>query len=172
MARASRMGLRIASKPDSQDVCFISSGVGRRRFLAERTNLHPGSLVDVATGTRVGQVSALELVTVGQRKGLGAGPGGRRRYVLSVDPAEGKAVVGTRDDLLTQEVSISDLSWMDEPVPSGAVVAAQSSAHGAPGDAVYEEGKVHFFEPRPRVAPGQTVALYEGDRVLGAGRAT
>ena len=81
--RATAMGLRTASKPDSQDVCFITAAGGRRDFLGERIPLHAGRVVDSA-GNEIGHVDAVELVTVGQRRGLGAAVGaavvrGRRR---------------------------------------------------------------------------------------------
>jgi tRNA-specific 2-thiouridylase len=87
-AEARRLGLRTAGKPDSQDVCFIRSDEGRHRFLADRLELHPGRLVDHATGADLGAVEAVELVTVGQRRGMGHGDDGRRRFVTGA-PAPG-----------------------------------------------------------------------------------
>ena len=69
--RADALGLRTAAKPDSQDVCFITSAGGRREFLGDRMPLHPGRVVDTE-GRDVGAVDAVELVTIGQRRGLGA----------------------------------------------------------------------------------------------------
>ena len=66
-----QLGLRVADKPDSQEVCFVTAtGGGRRTFLGDRIGLRPGRLVDL-DGAEVGHVDAVELVTVGQRKGLG-----------------------------------------------------------------------------------------------------
>ena len=84
-AEARRLGLRTAAKPDSQDVCFIRSDQGRQGFLGERVALHPGRLVDHHTGDDLGEVDAVELVTVGQRRGMGHGTDGRRRFVTAVD---------------------------------------------------------------------------------------
>ena len=75
-ARAAELGLRTAAKPDSQDVCFITSTGGRHDFLGAGIPLHPARVVDAA-GSPVGEVPAIELVTVGQRKGLGLPGGGR-----------------------------------------------------------------------------------------------
>src|SRR5580704_11344824 len=80
-ARATELGLRTAAKPDSQDVCFITRAGGRQQFLAERIPLHAGRFLDQATGLEVGKMASLELVTVGQRRGIGdPRPGGERRY--------------------------------------------------------------------------------------------
>ncbi|MGH8979391.1 MAG: MnmA/TRMU family protein, partial [Acidimicrobiales bacterium] len=68
-AEASRLGLRTAAKPDSQDVCFIHGAEGREGFLRRRLELHPAAVVDARTGDRLGTVDAVELVTVGQRRG-------------------------------------------------------------------------------------------------------
>ena len=84
-ALASRIDLRTADKPDSQDVCFImSTSGGRTTFLGDRIPFHRASVVDTA-GDRLGEVEAVELVTVGQRKGLGLPGGGPKRYVVDVD---------------------------------------------------------------------------------------
>jgi tRNA-specific 2-thiouridylase len=171
-AKAAALRLRTAGKADSQDVCFITSGRGsdgsggRSGFLGERMSLHPGRLVDPG-GQVVGSVPAVELVTVGQRRGLGAGEGGARRYALSVEVASGTVTVGTEADLLVDGVSLGSLSWVDEPVRPGATILAQTSAHGTAREAVFEGHSLRWAQPARRVAPGQTVALYDGDRLLG-----
>lgn len=175
-ARAAVLGLRTAGKADSQDVCFITSGRGRGTaggrggFLAERMALHPGRMVDLG-GQVVGELPSVELVTVGQRRGLGAGPGGARRFALSVDVASETVVVGDEADLLTERVGLSRLTWVGEPVPPDATVLAQTSAHGLAREAVFEGNSLRWAQPQRRVAPGQTVALYEGDRVIGSASA-
>ena len=168
-ARAAALGLRTAAKPDSQDVCFISRGGGRRAFLAPRIPLHPGRVVDAVTGQQVGTVPAVELVTVGQRRGLGPGDG-VRRYAWSVDVATATVVAGTAAGACADEVVLDagSLSWVDGPVAPGTPVLAQTSAHGPAAPGVFEGGAVRWEEPQRRVAPGQTVALYDGDMVLGA----
>jgi len=74
-ALATSLHLRTAAKPESQDVCFILATRGRRSFLADRIDLHPGTVVDAHSGVGVGAVDAVELITVGQRRGLGIGGG-------------------------------------------------------------------------------------------------
>ena len=163
-------GLRTADKPDSQDVCFIlATDGGRTAFLGDRIPLRPGRVVDTA-GREIGTVPAVELVTVGQRRGLTTG-GGARRFALEVDTATATVVAGTEDELLTDRVVIVDETWTaGSAIPAGARVNVQTSAHGVARAATYEGGgRLALDAATRRVAPGQTVALYDGDVVLGAG---
>jgi tRNA-specific 2-thiouridylase len=187
-AHARRLGLRTAAKPDSQDVCFIGSVEGREGFLSRRVELHPAEVVD-ADGRPAGSVRAVELVTVGQRRGMGHGSDGKRRYVTHVDVAARRVTVGSADEVLRTSVVLagSTLTWVDRPLAPWARSVAQVSAHGrpvpctvvvrpadastdAPADA--DNIEVHFDDPQRPVAPGQTVALYDAldpDAVVGAG---
>jgi tRNA-specific 2-thiouridylase len=166
--RAARLSLRTAAKPDSQEVCFIPGAAGgRRRFLARRVALTPGRVVDKG-GAVVGTVPAVELVTVGQRRGLGLAAG-EPRYAVDVDVAAATVTVGSAGDLLVDAVRLTRTSWAGgDPVGR---VEAQCSAHGAAHPAAWDpaEGVVRFDEPVRRVAPGQSVVLYRGDEVLGGG---
>ncbi len=168
------IGLRTAHKPDSLDLCFVSSAVGRDGFLADRIDLHPGDLVDARTDQVIGAVSAVEMVTVGQRRGLGRGLGlgreGERRYALEVDVASRRVRVGSSEDLLTEIQPLDNLCWTSEPPPApGTRALAQASAHGPALDCSIEPGGVRYLKPARRAAPGQTVAIYDGDIVLGSG---
>jgi tRNA-specific 2-thiouridylase len=167
--RAAALGLRTATKPDSQDVCFITRG-GRSAFLAERLPLSPGELVD-RDGATVGQVEAVQLVTVGQRRGLGLGGGGQPRYALEVDVDRGRVVVGEAADMLIDRIELTAVGWSGAPARGAMTV--QCSAHGQPRPATIEptaDGvRVRFDAPVRRVAPGQSVVLYAEDRVLGGG---
>jgi tRNA-specific 2-thiouridylase len=177
MARS--LGLRTAAKPDSQDVCFITRAGGREAFLGARIGLHPGRLIDAATGQEEGKIPAVELVTVGQRRGLGDhSPGAPRRYALNVDVAAAAVTLGSLDHLLVDHVGLGELSWVDRPVRPGTTVEVQLSAHGRPvpgrfesGDAVQRtaDAVVHFRDRQRRTASGQSVVMYDGDRVLGGG---
>ena len=171
-ARAAALGLPTAAKPDSQEVCFVAAGPGqgpRERFLGERIQLHPGRLVDRATGSVVGTVAAVELVTVGQRRRLGFSSSGRL-YALEVDAASAMVTVGSEDDLLIDEVELTERTWVASPLPVGAVVLAQASAHGRPRPVRLTDSGVRYIDgPDRRVAPGQTIALYTGDQVVGSG---
>ena len=109
-ARARRLGLRTASKPDSQDVCFIGRAQGREGFLTGRIALHPAEVVD-ADGLPAGSVDAVELVTVGQRRGMGHGTDGARRYVTHVDVGTRRVVVGSAADVLRPSVLLAAPLW-------------------------------------------------------------
>jgi tRNA-uridine 2-sulfurtransferase len=167
-AEAARLGLRTADKSDSQEVCFIASTVGRGRFLTARTGLRPGVVVDTG-GRTVGRVDAVELVTIGQRRGLGLGGGhAEPRFVVDVDVATATVIVGERRELLTDEARFGSVTWADRPV--GGPVLAQCSAHGEPRPGVLspDRATLRWEVPRPRVAPGQTVVFYDGDEVVGS----
>ncbi len=170
--RATELGLRTAAKPDSQDVCFITAGAGRRAFLAGRTLLHEAEVVDVA-GATVGRVEAVELVTIGQRRGLGvAGGTGQPRYAVAVDVPGRRVVVAGAHDLLGDAVALESSTWVDRPPPPGAAVLAQCSAHGVPRPAAWRDGTVTWDQPERAVAPGQAVVLYDAadpGRCLGGG---
>jgi tRNA-specific 2-thiouridylase len=171
-AMAAELGLRTATKPDSQDVCFITSTGGRREFLGRRLPFHPADIVDTG-GRRLGRVDAVELVTIGQRKGLGLPGGGPKRFVLDVDRS--RVVVGDETDLLREAVAVGGVTWIDEPM-SGEVLV-QCSAHGQPAAATVApvDGgvTVAWHEPHRRIAPGQSIVFYDrsDSYVLGGGHA-
>jgi tRNA-specific 2-thiouridylase len=176
-AHAHRLGLRTAGKPDSQDVCFIGSVEGRQGFLADKIEFHPGSVVD-GEGRPAGSVEAIELVTVGQRRGMGHGSDGQRRYVVAVDLPSRRVTVGAAADVMTSVLTLPgpSLTWVDQPLADGDRAVAQVSAHGRPAPcsvACDDDGlRIHFDSPQRLVAPGQTVALYDAadpDAVVGAG---
>jgi tRNA-uridine 2-sulfurtransferase len=174
-AEAQALGLRTAGKPDSQDVCFITSSRGRLGFLGRRIDLRPGRVVDEA-GRDVGSVDAVELVTVGQRRGLGLPGGGAPRYVVDVDIPAATVRVGPEADLLCEQVSLERVVWSAGP-PVGArglSMVAQCSAHGPPRPARVapvgnDRAVVQFGRRERRVARGQSVVLYEGNEVIGGG---
>jgi tRNA-specific 2-thiouridylase len=165
---AAALGLPTASKPDSQDVCFITRAAGRADFLGRRIPLHPARVVDTA-GRDVGAVDAVELVTIGQRRGLQLHGGTARRYVLDVDPSARRVVVGGDEDLLEPSLRLGDV------VASGGEVRgevlAQCSAHGPARPATFDGSTLVWAEPQRRVAPGQSVVLYRDDLVVAGGLA-
>jgi tRNA-specific 2-thiouridylase len=165
-ARAAGLGLRTAAKPESMDVCFITRG-GRRQFLGSRGALAPGMVVDTA-GRELGRHRGVAAFTVGQRRGLGVAAG-ERRYVLDVDSSTATVVVGRMEELLRPEVVLRDLSFVDGPPAPGDDLAVQVRAHAIPVPGRLDGELVRFSRPQPRVAPGQVVALYRGDAVVGGG---
>ena len=168
-ADAARLGLRTATKPDSQDVCFITSVGGRSTFLGNRIPLRSAKVVDTS-GAAVGHVDAIEMVTIGQRKGLGMVGGGDPLYAVDIDAANGVVTVGSAADLQRPTVTLSNLVWSNQPVVGD--VRVQWSAHGATRlGHIDASGLIEWREPQRRIAPGQSVVLYDpADRhVLGGG---
>ncbi len=165
---AARLGLRTAQKPESMDVCFITRG-GREAFLAARAPARAGAIVDTA-GSTVGDHRGVAGFTIGQRRGLGVATG-ERRYVVDVDAPSATVTIGTRTDLLRDAVELRDLTFV-RGRPGAGVLSAQVRAHGGPVEVRLEAATVRFRRPEPRVAPGQVVALYDGDALVGGGIAT
>jgi tRNA-specific 2-thiouridylase len=170
-ARAHALGLRTAAKPDSQDVCFVSKSGGRRAFLAPRMPMASGRMVEVGSGADVGAVDAVQLVTVGQRRGLSPSGGHTRRYAIAVDVAAGTVLVGSDADLRVDHVELEQCSWVAGPPPPAAALEAQVGAHGTPVAAQWDAAmaRVLFARAERRVAPGQSVVLYDGPAVVGGG---
>lgn len=172
---ARRLGLRTADKPESMDVCFIAkTGGGRRTFLGDRIALRSARIVDTA-GRVVGETDAIELVTVGQRRGLGQLGVAEPRYVLDVDVSSSTVTIGTPEELLVDSIELDTVveSIRVAQWPAG-LLRAQTSAHGTAFRVTYssiDEGRARltFAEPRRRVAPGQTVVLYVDDMVVAGG---
>jgi tRNA-specific 2-thiouridylase len=167
-AEAARLGLATAGKPDSQDVCFITASGGRTAFLGDRIPMRPATVVD-RQGTEVGRVDAVELVTLGQRKGLGLAGGGPVQYAVDVDVERGLVTVGEAADLLTDRVELDGFAWTGGEVAAAAALHAQCSAHGDPRPCTVHGSTVVFATPQRRVASGQSVVLYAGDQVVAAG---
>jgi tRNA-specific 2-thiouridylase len=173
-AHAARLGLRTAAKPDSQDVCFITSTGGRTTFLGDRIPLRTGRVVDTS-GAEVGSVASIEVVTVGQRRGLAPGRDGTARYALDVDIDSATVTVGTADELEDRTIDLAEVVWADQPVLG--TVLVQCSAHGTPVEATLScpdpadpsSVTVSLAQPLRRIAPGQSVVFYAADEVLGGG---
>jgi tRNA-specific 2-thiouridylase len=163
--RAAALGLRTAAKPESMDVCFITRG-GRRRFLAERGALRPGRVVDGASGAELGRHDGIATVTIGQRRGL-AVSGPQRRYVVDVRADDATVVLGPRPALLRERIAVVDWRFVDTRPDPGRPVLVQTSAHGRPIAARFASDHLALLAPHPRVAPGQVVAIYDDDRLLG-----
>jgi tRNA-specific 2-thiouridylase len=176
---AADLGLRTAAKPDSQDVCFISRREGREAFLGSRIPLRRARVVS-EQGAHLGELPAVEMVTVGQRRGLGAlrgpegplsrsgsEPGGRH-YVIEVNSEEATVIIGSLQSLLISEIPVRNQTWVAGLPEEGEALEVQMSAHGEPVPARWSgEGTVRTAVPVRRVAPGQSVVLYRGDAVVG-----
>jgi tRNA-specific 2-thiouridylase len=163
---AAALGLPTAAKPDSQDVCFITRADGRRRFLDDRIELHAAPVVDRA-GVQVGATDAVELVTIGQRKGLDLAGGAGRRFVVDVDVPGRRVVVGDESDLLCDALELANVVGANAGVRGDVLV--QCSAHGDAIAATFDGATVRWSEPHRRIAAGQSVVIYEGDLVAAGG---
>ncbi len=162
---AAGMGMRSAHKPESMDICFVGDG-DYRGFLEEIAPdvFDPGPLVDTA-GNEMGSHDGIVGFTVGQRRGLGVAVG-EPRFVVRIDSESATVVLGSRDDLLVAGVELSDVTWTGGVGGTGDLMA-QYRAHGDPVAASLAGSTLMFEEPQAAVAPGQTVAFYNGDEVLG-----
>jgi tRNA-specific 2-thiouridylase len=114
----------------------------------------------------VGEHDGIAGFTIGQRRGLGVALG-EPRYVVDIQPHTATVVIGPRRHLRVGSVRLRDVTFTHEPVSGG--VTVQYRAHGEPVPAVLAGDTVVFEEPQEGIAPGQTVAFYDGDRVLGGG---
>jgi tRNA-uridine 2-sulfurtransferase len=170
---ARERGFYVAAKPDSHDICFIADG-DTRKWLTERLGEQPGDIVD-SDGTVVGRHAGAYAFTVGQRRGLHLerpAADGATRYVVDVQPRTNTVVVGAAE-LLGVDAIVGDHARWCGPAPEGVVsVGAQVRAHGeeVPATAWAEGEQVQVrLERRIRgVAPGQSVVLYDGTRVVGS----
>ncbi len=179
-ALAKDLGLSLAEKPDSQDICFVPQGrysdvIARLRPDAAR----PGEIVDLA-GQVVGRHAGIVHYTVGQRRGLGlSGP--EPLYVVRLEPESARVVVGPRAALATTRIRLSDLNWLGGG-PAEAVrdlpVAVRVRSTRPPRPATLTVGpdgaaEIVLVEPEDGVSPGQACAIYADDgpraQVLGGG---
>ena len=170
-AEAARLGLVVAAKPDSQDLCFVPDG----RYAALVTALRPDAAEpgDIVTrdGRVLGRHAGLAGFTVGQGKGLGAASfeGGERQAVLAMEPERRRIVVGPRS-AASATVRLRDMNWLVDPAPLRCDVKlrAREAPHGA--SVVPEgDGAVVVLDRPALAAPGQACVLYQGSRVLGGG---
>ena len=166
---AAGLGMRTASKPDSQDICFVGHGDYRDFLASQGVNPLPGPIID-RDGTMLGFHHGVTNFTIGQRRGLGVAVG-EPRFVIGIDSITGEVTVGSKEDLGVREVILGNMRWVHRSVTGS--VLAQYRAHGraVEGEVSEERGEVRmrFSRPQPAVARGQTMALYREDEVLGGG---
>ncbi len=174
-AVATKLGLAVANKPDSQDICFVPQG--RYASVVEKLKpdaARPGEIVDM-NGRVVGRHDGVIHFTVGQRKGLGLSGNGEPLFVLRLDASNACVVVGPREALRTQAITVREINWL--AAADGVVscaVKVRSTRAAVPArvtPASNGTAMVELLTPEEAVAPGQACVFYEanGSRVLGGG---
>lgn len=173
---ARRLGLPVAAKPDSQDICFVPTG----SYAAVVEKLRPGAtepgdIVDLG-GNVLARHDGIIHYTVGQRRGLGIG-GGQPLYIVRLEPEARRVVVGPAEALLTGRLGVREVNWLgdgDGPPRTGIKVAVKlrstqpltMATVSGRGDGIAE---VMLDTPQAGVAPGQACVFYDGERMLGGG---
>ena len=176
-ALAERFDLPVAAKPDSQDICFVPNGRYSEIIAKLRPGAgQPGDIVDIE-GRALGRHQGIIHYTVGQRRGLGLG-GGDPLYVVRLEPAANRVVVGPREALQVGGIQVRDVNWLSTAVQdAGAegIAAAVKVRSTQPGTAarIFDAGggaaEVVLESGEEGVSPGQACVIYQGEQVLGGG---
>ena len=174
-ALAAELGLRVAEKPDSQDICFVPSG--KYQGVVEKLRpgaIEPGDIVHV-DGRVMGQHNGVINFTVGQRRGIGVATG-EPLFVVKLDAANKRVIVGPREALGVSRIALRDVNWIgegDAPADGREIlVRVRSTRPPVAARLSTKDGlKVLLDAPEEGVAPGQAAVFYEptGSRVLGGG---
>jgi len=166
--------LKIAEKPESQEICFIPHN-DYRVFLKEKYNIKPGpgNILD-PSGRIAGRHEGYPFYTIGQRRGLGVSSG-ERLYVKSIDPVKNEVILGTFEELYKKEVTFSQANFISyNSPPENKTFKARIRYRGKLQDCklkALEDGKflLNFSDPVWGVCPGQSVVIYENNEVMGGG---
>lgn len=170
---ARQIGLRVAEKKDSQEICFVPDQDYASFVRHRRGEMDLSGEIVTTGGEVVGRHAGIEQFTVGQRKGLGVALG-EPRYVLRLEHETRRVVIGLREELLRDALTARGGNWLidppDRPLECEVKIRYRSAATPArvtvlDGDRLH----VQLHEPRTGIAPGQAVVCYSGDRVLGGG---
>jgi tRNA-specific 2-thiouridylase len=163
---AADVGLEVAAKPDSQDICFVPDGdyAGLVKRLRPETEA-AGEIVDL-DGRVLGRHRGVVHFTVGQRRGIEIGGQKEPLYVIRIEPDEARIIAGPRRALAVEAMRVGGWNWIAEEQREVSV-KVRSLAPAVP--AVREGERIRFHQPEFGVAPGQAAALYDGTRLLGGG---
>jgi tRNA-specific 2-thiouridylase len=166
-------GMRTADKPESMEICFVTSGDYRDFVRARGGAGKPGRFLD-AEGRTVGRHDGVDGFTVGQRRGLPAL--GVPHYVTAIDAASGDVLLAPREGLQARQAELSGLHWLvdtpriGERVTAEVKVRARSAPQSADVEVLAEgQARLHFQAPVEAVTPGQAAVFYRGEQVLGGG---
>lgn len=170
---AARLELRVADKPDSQEICFVPDHDHARFVRSRRPAQDTSGEIVTTDGTVVGRHDGLEQFTIGQRKGLGLAFG-EPRYVVRLDAARRQVVIGTKRELGRSELTAAQANWLiaepTAPFHCQVKIRYRSRLVSALVEPLAADRfAVRFDEPCEGVAPGQAAVCYDGDRVLGGG---
>jgi tRNA-specific 2-thiouridylase len=170
---AASLGLAVAEKRDSQEICFVPSGDHAAFIRRKRARSTTAGQVVTSDGRVVGTHDGLERFTIGQRKGLGIALG-EPRFVVRLEKETGRVVLGTKEELATRELTANRTNWLAAEPQSPTRCQAKIRYNARPAEATIvalpgERLHVAFDEPQYGVAPGQAVVCYEGPRILGGG---
>jgi tRNA-specific 2-thiouridylase len=171
---AEEIGLVVAHKPDSQEICFIEDG-DYAKFIREREPAlaKPGDIVDMQ-GRVIGKHEGIIHYTIGQRRGLGISSP-TPLYVTRIDAGRNLVQVGRREELRSSVCHASPVHWIagePPPTPRAVTCKIRSQAHPVPATLTHATNatlRLTFAEPQLAVTPGQSVVIYDGDEVLGGG---
>ena len=171
--RAAQLGMGVASKPDSQEICFVEDG-DYAKFVTSRAPqmATPGPILN-SDGEKLGEHRGLAHYTVGQRKGLGIAAA-QPLFVNRIDAENNAVIVGPRAALAHEGLQCEGATWTQGVPEIGARLEAQTRAHAVAFPGVLERADatgfaLRFDEPSGGVTPGQLCVLYQGDEVVGAG---
>jgi tRNA-specific 2-thiouridylase len=164
---AAEHGLGVAAKPDSQDICFVPDGdYGALVRKLRPDAVAPGEIVDLQ-GRVIGEHRGITGFTVGQRRGIEIGGSPAPLYVVRIEAAARRLVVGPRQALAVRAARLSELNWLGEDFDGALSAKVRSLAKPVP--ARFDGEHLWFDAPEYGVAPGQAAVLYCGERVLGGG---
>ena len=166
-AIAAELGLAVAAKPDSQDICFVPDGNYAAVVRKVRPDADEGGDIVHLDGRALGRHKGLIHYTVGQRRGLEIGGLAEPLYVIRLDAARRQVIVGPRSALAVAEARLSDMNWLGGHFAGPLNAKVRSLAKPVP--ARLEGERLIFDSPEYGVAPGQAAVLYDGERVLGGG---
>jgi len=172
-ALARHFGLKVAAKPDSQDICFVPNGDYRAVVRQLRPEAEaPGEIVDMQ-GRVLGTHGGLIGFTIGQRRGLEIGGQAEPLYVVRIEPDTRRVVAGPRAALAVSTIELGPLNWLAEPVPAkGRAVKVKLRSMAPLADARLFDGerpRLLLDQPHYGVSPGQAAVAYQGSRLLGGG---
>lgn len=171
---AAGLGLSVAAKPDSQEICFVPDNDYRSFLRRQGVRDIPGDIVD-QSGRVLGSHTGIFNYTVGQRKGLGV-TSPVPLYVLEIDATRNRIIVGEANELLQQEVAIADLHFLEIPSPATQLMGkARYTTQEVPctlTPTAHDQAVVRFNEPVRAPTPGQSLVLYRGEYVVGGGTIT